>query len=82
MFRRRPLFGPAVYVTYNEDGYYIGETSKGIRSRNSGGRGVDLDNLVIALPAPTSKRDRCAVETGLIQSFISLGLPVRNRKLK
>jgi hypothetical protein len=82
MFRFRLLHGPAVYVTYDEDGYYIGETSKGIRSRNTGGRGIALDKLVMALPAPASKRDRCAVETGLIQSFICLGLPVRNRKLK
>jgi hypothetical protein len=35
------LFGPVVYIMYNEDGYYIGETSKGIRSKSTQGRGVD-----------------------------------------
>ncbi len=58
------FFGPAVYITYNEDGYYIGETSKGIRSKGTQGRGVDLDDLMVAIPAPANKHDRCAVETG------------------
>ncbi len=79
---RDVLFGPAVYITYNEDGYYIGETSKGIRSKGTQGRGVDLDDLIVAIPAPANKRDRCAIETGFIQSFAGLGLPLRNRKFK
>ena len=76
------LFGPAVYITYNEDGYYIGETSKGIRSKSTLGRGVNLDDLIVAIPAPANRRDRRAVETGFIQSFLSLGLPLKNRKIR
>ncbi len=80
-----PLFGPTVYITYDEGTgeYRIGETGRGMRSRNTGGRGYPTsEEVIMDMPASSSKRDRLAVETGFIQSFLSLGLPLKNRKVK
>ncbi|HYB00944.1 MAG TPA: hypothetical protein VED37_12060 [Ktedonobacteraceae bacterium] len=80
-----PRFGPTVYVTYDESTgqYRIGETAKGMRSRNSGGRGWPKSEKVIAeFPAPSSKRERLAAETDLIQQFRSWRLPLKNRKIR
>ena len=80
-----PRFGPTVYITYDESTgeYRIGETAKGMRSKNTGGRGWPKSEKVIAdIPAPSSKRERMAIETALIQKFLSLGLPLKNRKIR
>lgn len=80
-----PLFGPTVYITYDESTgeYRIGETGRGMRSRNIGGRGYPAcEEVILDMPASSSKRDRLAVETALIQTFLSLGLPLKNRKVK
>lgn len=80
-----PRFGPTVYITYDESTgeYRIGETARGMRSRNTGGRGCPAgEEVIFDMPAPASKRDRCAIETGFIQSFLSLGLPLKNRKIR
>src|SRR5438309_821158 len=71
-----PRFGPTVYVTYDESTgeYRIGETAKGMRSRNTGGRGwPKSEKVIIDIPAPADKRERLAVETALIQHYRSLG---------
>ena len=54
-----------------------------MRSVNIGGRGWPKSEKVIAdFPAPSSKRERLAVETALIQHYLSLGLPLKNRKIR
>jgi len=80
-----PMFGPTVYITYDESTgeYRIGETARGMRSVNIGGRGFPASEKVIEdIPAPASKRDRLALETRLIQQYLSLGLPLKNRKIR
>jgi len=80
-----PRFGPTVYITCDENTgeYRIGETAKGMRSRNIGGRGWPKSEKVIAdFPAPSSKRERLALETAFIQHFLSSGLPLKNRKIR
>jgi hypothetical protein len=80
-----PRFGPTVYVTYDESTgeYRIGETAKGMRSRNTGGRGwPKSEKVIIDIPAPADKRERLAVETALIQHYRSLRLPLKNRKIR
>jgi len=54
-----------------------------MRSRNIGGRGWPKSEEVIAdYPAPADKRERMAMETALIQHYLSLGLPLKNRKIR
>ena len=80
-----PMFGPTVYITYDESTgeYRIGETARGMRSANIGGRGFPASEKVIEdIPVPASKRDRLALETRLIQQYLSLGLPLKNRKIR
>jgi hypothetical protein len=80
-----PMFGPTVYITYDESTgeYRIGETGRGMRAANIGGRGWPASERVIKdIPAPSSRRDRLALETKLTQQYLSLGLPLKNRKIR
>ena len=80
-----PRFGPTVYITYDESTgeYRIGETEKGIRSCTTGGRGwPKSEKVIVDIPAPADKRERLAIETALIQNYLSLGLPLKNRKIR
>jgi hypothetical protein len=80
-----PRFGPTVYITYDKSTgqYRIGETGRGMRSFSTGGRGCPKsEEVIVDVPAPADKRERLALETALIQHYLSLGLPLKNRKIR
>ena len=80
-----PKFGPTVYITYDKSTgqYRIGETAKGMRSLSTGGRGwPKSEEVIVDIPAPADKGERLALETALFQHYLSLGLPLKNRKIR